>query len=273
MLIHPDRYSSIIAFAIWLLMGAMITTRSDGSSDSTPDYKSVAMITSIGWGKVDSRTMIEPATKDLITNAMIANSPQLILSWVYFSYNGLLTLMALAREWESYAQHRKGLRVTSVQQGHQRSTYFLQLPYKIAIPFMIISGFLHWLVSQSFFLVSVQQYSYDKVEGWKAEPDTEASRVSIGYSLLPMVVGVVTGGCLLFGILAVGFTRFKTVMPVVSSCSAAISSACQPLGEDDSEAAISKVQWGVMGRLSSGFQHCGFARTPVRQPVPGEGYR
>jgi hypothetical protein len=33
----------------------------------------------------------------------MANSPQVILSWVYFSYNGLLTLLALARECESWA--------------------------------------------------------------------------------------------------------------------------------------------------------------------------
>lgn len=234
----------------------------------------LTIMKSIGWGKVDQRTMIDSQTTDLITNAMIANSPQLILSWVYFSYNGLLTLLALAREWESYAQSRKGLRVSTVPQGKQRSTYFLQLPYRIAVPFMLISGFLHWLVSQSFFLVSVQLYSYDTAtETWMMRPDDPASRVSIGYSLLPMIVGVVTGGSLLVGILAAGCTRFKTVMPVVSNCSVAISAACQPLEEDDSEAATSQVQWGVMGRLPRSFLHCGFSRRLVRQPMKGERYR
>lgn len=251
----------LVHHAIW-------TTAENTSADA------LAIMKAIGWGKVDQRTMIEGQTKDLITNAMIANSPQLILSWVYFSYNGLLTLLALAREWESYAHTRKGLRVSTPPQGKQRSTYFLQLPYRIAVPFMFISGFLHWLVSQSFFLVSVQLYSFNtETQRWQMRPDDPASRVSIGYSLMPMIVGVVTGGSLLLGILAAGCTRFKTVMPVVSSCSAAISAACQPLGEDDSEASNSQVQWGVMGHFSRGILHCGFSKRHVREPVKGERYR
>ncbi|KAF2028392.1 hypothetical protein EK21DRAFT_27986, partial [Setomelanomma holmii] len=123
------------------------------SSDSEATVSRLTMIMSLGFGKLDVRTMIQNHTKDLITNAMVVNSPQLVLSWVYFSYNGLLTLLALAREWESYALHRKGLRISGVPQGAQRSTYFLQLPYRIGLPFMAISAFLHWLVSQSFFLV------------------------------------------------------------------------------------------------------------------------
>ena len=261
------RYSSILTFAIWLTQDAIDTTR--GYETVNP----FTMITSIGWGKVDSRTMIYTKTEDLITNAIIANAPQLVLSWVYFSYNGLLTLLALTREWESYAQHRKGLRVSSVPQGKQRSTYFLQLPYRIAVPFTIISGFLHWIISQSFFLVSAQLHSYSTAEGWRPQLNNGATRVAIGYSLLPMVVGVITGGCLLLGILAVGFTRFQTAMPVVSSCSAAISAACQPVEEDDSEAATSAVQWGVMGRFKTGFEHCGFSRGDVHQPKIGRRYR
>ena len=114
---------------------------------------------SIGWSVPDDRTMISGPAKDLI-----ANSPQIILSWVYFSYNGLLTLLAMAREWESYMLHRKGLRVSDAPQGKQRATYFPQLPYTLAIPFMLISGFLHWIVSQSFFLLSVQTCSYKTYE-------------------------------------------------------------------------------------------------------------
>ncbi|KAF2823774.1 hypothetical protein CC86DRAFT_327712 [Ophiobolus disseminans] len=266
-------YSTILTIAIWVTQDAISTTAYWQGQRSSATATSFAIMKSIGWGKVDVRTMININTKALITNAVIANAPQLVLSWVYFSYNGLLTLLALAREWESYAQKRKGLRVSSVPCGEQRSTYFLQLPYRIAVPFMIISGFLHWIISQSFFLVSVQLYAHSAAEGWKERLDNPATRVSIGYSLLPMVVGVVVGGCLLVGILAVGFTRFETAMPVVSSCSAAISAACQPLEEDDSEAATSAVQWGVVGYFPKGLEHCGFARGAVQQPVVGRRYR
>lgn len=171
--------------------------------------------------------------------------------------------------------HRKGLRVSDAPQGKQRATYFLQLPYRLAIPFMLISGFLHWIVSQSFFLVSVQTYSYDtdEPEGWKLQLDHPATRVSIGYSLFPMVVGVVFGGVLLVAIITAGFVRFKTGMPVVGSCSAAISAACQPIDEDDGDTAVAAVQWGEMGRSRNGIRHCGFSREEVREPLVGEWYR
>lgn len=41
---------------------------------------------------------------------LIANTPQLIVSIFYFLYNGLLTCMLLAAEYNDYARHRKPLR-------------------------------------------------------------------------------------------------------------------------------------------------------------------
>ncbi|KAH4938710.1 hypothetical protein HBI79_057550 [Parastagonospora nodorum] len=267
----------LTCFLYMLMLIAAIFLLNKGFKSANPNasVSPLTIMKSIGWSAPDVRTMIYGPTKDLIANAIIANSPQLILSWVYFSYNGLLTLLAMAREWESYMLHRKGLRVSDAPQGKQRSTYFLQLPYRLAIPFMFVSGFLHWIVSQSFFLVSVQTYSYDADDpvGWKLQLDHPATRVSIGYSLFPMVVGVVFGGVLLVAIIAAGCARFKTGMPVVGSCSAAISAACQPLGEDDGDAAVAAIQWGEMGRCRNGIRHCGFSREEVREPLIGEWYR
>jgi hypothetical protein len=56
------------------------------------------------------------------------------------------------------AYHRKGLRVSENPRGAQRSTYFLQLPYRYAIPLLIVSSAMHWMVSQSLFLVTVLRY-------------------------------------------------------------------------------------------------------------------
>lgn len=257
----------MLGAAAWLLKRGLAVAKSNTSASTLTVFRSM------GWGTPDVRTTIYSHTKNLITNAMIANLPQLVLSWVYFSYNGLLTLLALAREWESYALHRKGLRVSGVPRGKQRSTYFLQLPYRLAIPFMMISGFLHWLVSQSFFLVSVQSYSYNPTKGWTLQLNNPATRVSIGFSLLPMLTGVTTGSLLLIGIISAGLVPFKTAMPVVGSCSAAITAACQPLDDDDGEAATAAVQWGFMGRFKNGMKHCGFSGQEVAQPSIGKLYR
>ncbi|EAT83304.2 hypothetical protein SNOG_09112 [Parastagonospora nodorum SN15] len=138
---------------LMLIAAIFLLNKGFKSANPNASVSPLTIMKSIGWSAPDVRTMIYGPTKDLIANAIIANSPQLILSWVYFSYNGLLTLLAMAREWESYMLHRKGLRVSDAPQGKQRSTYFLQLPYRLAIPFMFVSGFLHWIVSQSFFLL------------------------------------------------------------------------------------------------------------------------
>jgi hypothetical protein len=72
----PDRYISMLTVAAWLMnVGIGATTE-----ELIPI--TFASIQSIGWGKVDVRTMIYANTTDLITNAMIANSPQFVLSWV-----------------------------------------------------------------------------------------------------------------------------------------------------------------------------------------------
>ncbi|KAJ4290981.1 hypothetical protein N0V90_010177 [Kalmusia sp. IMI 367209] len=267
LLISVLRYVTVLVFIAWLLKnGTRTATARDGVTGS-------ALITSLGFGKANSRTTLHIGLKDLLTNAVIVSIPQVILSWIYFSYNGLLTLMSLAREWETYVLSRKGLRISGIPEGEQRSTYFLQLPYRIAVPFTILSAFLHWLVSQSFFLVSVQLYAYSAADGWHELRGSPVGEISCGYSLLPLVALLVTGGALLVAIFVMGFVPLRSTTPIVGSCSAAIAAACQPLGEDDSEAAVMKVQWGVMGCFEDGYEHCGMSRRPVRELVKQETYR
>jgi hypothetical protein len=230
------------------------------------------LIMSLGFGKINNRTTLQIRLTDLITNAVIANTPQVILSWTYFSYNGLLTLMSLATEWESYTLQRKGLRVSCAPKGEQRSTYFLQLPYRIAVPVSILSAFLHWLVSQSFFLVSVQLYGHDKTMGWQFLPDNPGTRVSCGYSLLPVLILLGSGSVLVVAIIVRGLIPLRSATPIIGSCSAAIAAACQPLDEDDGEASTEKVEWGVMGRKQK-FKHCGISRRHVNPPVQETLYR
>ena len=42
--------------------------------------------------------------------------------------------------------------------GQQRSTYYLQLPYVYSVPLTIASGTLHWLISESIFLVRIDTW-------------------------------------------------------------------------------------------------------------------
>jgi hypothetical protein len=70
---------------------------------------------------------------------MMANTPQVVYSILYFAFNGALTAMAQADEWSQYAVHRKGLRVSTATKTEQRSTYFLSLPYRYSIPQLVFS--------------------------------------------------------------------------------------------------------------------------------------
>lgn len=74
------------------------------------------------------------------------NLPQLEVSITYLCINAVLTRMHVEREWLIFGRQLKTLRV-SHPKGEQRSTYRLQLPYRWSIPLMIISGTLHWLIS------------------------------------------------------------------------------------------------------------------------------
>ncbi|KAF2821148.1 hypothetical protein CC86DRAFT_359821, partial [Ophiobolus disseminans] len=112
----------------------------------------------LGFGTLDPRTAINTSVKTVVGNTLIANAPQVILSLVYFSYNSFCTCMLLGHEWATYARQHKGLRLSGSPRGAQRSTYFLSLPYRFAVPLMTLSGVLHWMVSQSIFFVAIEFY-------------------------------------------------------------------------------------------------------------------
>jgi hypothetical protein len=92
--------------------------------------------------------------------------------------------MLSSREWSSFSKKKKPLRVSSHLQGQQRSRYFLQLPYRFSIPLIIISILMHWVLSQSLFLVV----------GDKREDETsdlEWEFATVGYSPIAIMFAVI----------------------------------------------------------------------------------
>lgn len=200
---------------------------------------------------------------------VIANSPQLVLSFLYLLYNGLFTCMLLADEWNDYAHTRKTLRVT-IPVGDQRSTYRLQLPYKYGVPLIVISGLLHWLVSQSLFLARVSVYDNHGQE------DTKQSINTCGYSCIAIIFTIIAGFMVVMLGIANGLRKYKPGMPLAGSCSAAISAACHP-PEGDVNPSTDAIMWGVVGyeNTKDGDEyigHCSLTSFEVRAPVSGELY-
>ena len=193
---------------------------------------------------------------------LVANSPQVLLSFLFLTYNGLFTCMLLAHEWSGYAHVRKPLRVTSPA-GSQRSTYRLQLPYKYGIPLLVLSGTLHWLVSQSIFLARVNYYNDGVLDDFSGIS-------TLGYSCIAIITVITLGGIvIIIGILH-GFRRYKSGVPLVGSCSAAISAACHRPNEDV-DAPFKPVMWGAV-ESSNPVGHCCLTSFEVTKPIKGQNY-
>ncbi|KAF5851411.1 hypothetical protein GGP41_004179 [Bipolaris sorokiniana] len=190
----------------------------------------------------------------LLGGVFFSNTPQVLLSYIYLAFNALYSKMFVVAEWASYSVERKPLRVTSPT-GQQRSTYWLGIPFRYAVPVTVLSGLFHWLASQIFWEIS-----------------------TCGYPLVAIiatfvVVSIIAGG----GIISGNFT-LPSGMPLVGSNSAAISAACHP-PSGDIYASQLPIQWGAVthfGEMDGGgeeFGHCCFTSLPVESPVDGHLYK
>jgi hypothetical protein len=203
-------------------------------------------------------------TDGILFNAWIANLPQFLLSFSYFAINRLCTSICFANEWNSYGITKKGLRTTSPK-GQQRRTYFLQLPYRWAVPLTATSGFLHWLLSQSLFLVRLE---IRDTNGTIIESE---SRCTCGYSPISIMTF-----CLVFVILLLVVFRMllrtSTLnLPAAAHCSLVISAACHaPPSDNDPQ--LKRVQWGVVRNRFGAIDHCSFTSEDVTRPVEGNLY-
>lgn len=237
---------------------------------------------SLGLGAITPVTFIRwnlptAGASALIANVLVANVPQVILSFVYFTYNALFTSMALAAEWSSFALERKGVRVSDVPRGRQRGKFFLQLPYRFALPLLGVSSVLHWLVSQSIFLVAIDAFEV-KEAGLARVEAVGAEFMTCGYSPVAMVCVIVVGCVMLVAAVGSGFVRLGSGMPVVGSCSAAISAGCHwdgggsGGGETDGRRGQERVMWGVIGGEEFDVGHCGMSDRAVTGAVEGRWY-
>lgn len=220
---------------------------------------------------------------------LFANVFQVVVSGLYLLINNLLTVLLIAEEWNGFILGRQTLRL-SFPQGIQRSSYFLSLPFAYGIPLIVSSGLLHWMISQSVFVIQTIGYSQPdvgklaKAEFEKA-PAMDASVV--GFSSLGIVFSLSIGITLVIAVLGVGaFKRYRAKrlengkeaypMPLVSTCSAAISAACHK-HKQDTDASFLPLTWGFVtdvptDELSPG-RFCFTTATDVRYPSFSEVYQ
>jgi hypothetical protein len=235
----PNRWSKTVSTKRWMvvlslycliLLACIILFIFSLISPGGPTSRLMAL----GFGATNPMTLIawslpNQGVDGLVQNVLVANLPQPILSSIYYTYNGIFTCFMLGVEWNGFARVRKGLRVSHAPSGAQRSSYTLQLPKRVALPLMTLSGILHWLCSQSIFLVSLD---FDQS---RLPPDSAAISngvtefLTCGYSPSAILAAILAGIFMLVALIALGRVQFKSKeMPVASSCSAAISASCHP---------------------------------------------
>lgn len=222
-----------------------------------------------GWGT--SSNGVVPVSGGILTIAWLVNFPQVILSLCYLALNTICTSMAGFQEWNNLARTRKGLRVTRPE-GSQRSTYFLQLPYKWAAPLILASGILHWLLSQSFFLVRIDIVDREGilVEG--------SSQSACGFSPLSLVVFFAAALLLICAIGVIANRRLEQKAPFAASCSLAISAACHlsKREADLGDTHLKEIMWGVVEeQTEQTYAHCSVTALPTvkRKLVDGRIYQ
>lgn len=249
-------------------------------------YNQLSKLFSVGLGTLNPYTLIQgwalASTGDaaIIQTVLIANLPQLLLSFLYFVLNSLFTSMALAAEWSHFSSSSssssspaRGLRVTHPR-GAQRSTYFLSLPYRLGLPLLAASTFLHWAVSQSIFVARIEGRSatgapanLNDLENGNWQP----AITTCGYSPFGIFLALLTVGAVAGAALALGrWGRLGTGgMPVAGSCSLAVAAACHAPEGTEAEGVV---RWGVVGEDGGGVGHCAFSNGEVEELVPGRLY-
>lgn len=199
--------------------------------------------------------------RGILISTLVANAPQVLLSCVYFLLNTTMTAHSSAQEWNTFGEQRQPLRVTSPT-GLQRSTHFLQLPYRRAVPLIIYSCLLHWLLSQSIFVTRYEVYDRD---GALLPKDSVCACGYSTSSLLTTVVALITG---IVGICHVIFRTTVEKIPYRANSSLILSAACHP-PPGDVDAHKKLLKWGVtrkrLGQNSIG--HCSLTSKEVTDPV------
>jgi hypothetical protein len=220
-----------------------------------------------GFGDVKGNNLLAFQTS-LLGGVLLANLPQTLLSYLYLAGNAFYTTMLISAEYANYSVHRKTLRVTSPV-GQQRSSYWLGIPFRYAIPISIMSGLFHWLTSQSLFKVQISITNM--------HTRAVASEISTcGYSPVAIILTTVVAALFAGGGIFVSMFRFPSGIPVASSNSAAISAACHR-PSDDIDASVLPVKWGAIthgdevGEEPIG--HCCFSSFEVDFPIEGRMYK
>ena len=181
-------------------------------------------------------------------HVLFANSFQVLVSFLYLFYNNILTRQVAANKFLGVLDEgidRKALRVSSPKNSEQRSSYFLSLTWRYAIPQIIAFMLLHWLVSQSIFIVLTSAWTIAPEPA--PLPNENATR--LGFSCAGIFLVLIVATALVLGLVVNSVREYRCKVPDffprMATNGTAIDAVCRP-ARDDYDAYLFLVRLGVV---------------------------
>ena len=263
------RYLGFLDWSVWLFwVGSIVTAwiltekslgtvrrefRNANSSEITDLF---TLFSIAGFGKISLAFIISSSGGEtafdgrtatgLPLQIALANSPQFWFSLGYLLWNNQITRIWGEHEWRSYAGRRKPPRVSyGAKVAGVRNTRWLQLPYSLSALLMVVSTTMHWVVSQSLFVIEVENMS-----GLPNNADPGII-FAICYSPTAIFVVAVMGTALILGITIYYLIPFRSVMPFMAGSARVVFASCTALPKD---LPVDGIMWGDVsdewGRLA-----------------------
>ncbi|KAF2036757.1 hypothetical protein EK21DRAFT_52086 [Setomelanomma holmii] len=232
-----------------------------------------AFSSGLGVPDIQSLASFKPddtGSSGIVPTLLIVNIPQLGFSILYVVYTSIWGKLLIAHEFDRLTQAKKGLRISERPRGMQRASHFFTMPSRYALPLMGCSAALHWLCSQSFFMVRI-----DGVNS-RGEIDQDDRLVRLGYSSSGILALIGVALAMLVATVCIGSFRRLWTSLGETSMSAVISAACHP-GRYEVEPWLQEVQWGdVTESDNSGdgqtARHISFTARLTERPTVDQAY-
>lgn len=145
-------HSSKLSFTNWPRLATVIAPTTAGVVLSIGSVKQhgfgLSEAFKLGFGAVNVRTIItdwkipSSGRRAMWSTAILANMGQPLLSLVHYAYNSPFTAIYLSIEWDSYGRRNrkctrlKGLRVSEVPRGSQRTAHSCNSPFATVFPLL-----------------------------------------------------------------------------------------------------------------------------------------
>lgn len=149
----------------------------------------------------------------------------------YATGNILHLILCFQQRTHFHGHGRRVERLCSRAKGPTRLDYTARCSGKHTLPIssvslgillVVFSTLIHWLISQSLFLVSVQAYSPSR------ERDPNQDLTSCGFPPIAVVASISVGAVMVSYLIGMGLRKFRSGKPVARSNSLAMSTACHP---------------------------------------------